>query len=523
MKIKGSQLLYGLMFVVWLDAQPVSLKIAVVGPFSGTMAADMHSILRGAELAVEELNARGGIKGAKLTIIAVDDMANPKRAVKVADSLAKLKDVIAVVGHYNSSCTMAAAYIYERSGLVAISPASTSPTIREAGEYIFRVCPSDIVIGDKLAKFVTNTMGVKRILVIYDDENKGLKYFFTLGVRNNGAQILAEIPYRGEIDFIDTFKVLQPELIFLACTMPVAAEICIALRESGINIPIVGSDDMMSNEFRKHTGTACEGIIYMTYINPEFTNTREFIKKCMDRYGEEPSGWTALAYEATSAIIMALENGNLTRKSVKEYLSKLGYSNSPIPGVSDTIMFDQYGDISRDMWIAQIIDGEPTILRGKPVALASIKAKESITMTVIETTAIEMPPPVRPEIPLDEEIEEPEETKATGFTEYDKLPPEVPVDTMPEFIPYDKPPKLIYMPEPTYPEAARTACIEGEVVLLVRIDTTGKVIGVRVMKSLHPLLDREAIKVAWKAKFEPAMQRDKPVPVIINLRVNFKL
>ena len=517
MKIKGSQLLCGLMLVVWLDAQAVSLKIAVVGPFSGTSAADMYSILRGAQLAVEELNASGGIKGAKLTIIAVDDMANPKRAIKVADSLAKLKDVIAVVGHYNSSCTKAAAFIYNRSGLVAISPASTSPTIREAGEYIFRVCPSDIVIGDKLAKFVTNTMGVKRIIVIYDDENKGLKYFFTLGIKNNGAQILAEIPYKGKIDFIDTIKGLQPELIFLACTMSTAAEICIALRESDIDIPIVGGDDMMSSEFRKRTGRACEGVIYVTYINPELTSTKGFIRKYMNRYGENPSGWAALAYEATSAIIMALKNGNLTRKSVKEYLSKLGYSGSPIPGVSDTIMFDQYGDISRDIWIAQIINGEPTILHGKPVTLASIEAEKSTTMPVIETTAINIPLPVRPEIPLDEQV------KAIEFAEHDKLPPEVPVDTMPEFIPYDKPPKLIYMPEPTYPEAARAAHIEGEVVLLVKIDTTGKVTGVKVVKSLHPLLDEEAIKVARRARFEPAMQRDKPVPVIINLRVNFKL
>jgi len=136
------------------------------------------------------------------------------------------------------------------------------------------------------------------------------------------------------------------------------------------------------------------------------------------------------------------------------------------------------------------------------------------------------PPPPKPKIPVaaetEEEVEQ-ETIEETEFTGYEKAPPEVTVEEVPQFVPYDEEPKLLYLPEPEYPELAKKAQIEGVVELLLKIDEKGNVVGVRVAKSVHPLLDQAAIKAAWKAKFKPAKQRDKPVPVMISIKIQFRL
>ena len=138
------------------------------------------------------------------------------------------------------------------------------------------------------------------------------------------------------------------------------------------------------------------------------------------------------------------------------------------------------------------------------------------------------PPPPKPRIPVaaetEEEVEQ-ETIEETEFTGYERIPPELEISPqeVPQFVPYDKEPELIYLPTPEYPELARKAQIEGDVVLLLRINEKGNVIGVRVKESVHPLIDEAAIKVAWRAKFKPAMQRDKPVPVMIQIIIRFKL
>ena len=136
------------------------------------------------------------------------------------------------------------------------------------------------------------------------------------------------------------------------------------------------------------------------------------------------------------------------------------------------------------------------------------------------------PPPPKPKIPVaaetEEEVEQ-ETIEETEFTGYEKAPPEVTVEEVPQFVPYDEEPKLLYLPEPEYPELARKAQIEGDVELLLKIDEKGNVIGVRVAKSVHPLLDQAAIKAAWKARFKPAKQRDKPVAVMVRITVRFRL
>ena len=348
--------------------KPTAIKIAVVGPFTGPLSADAYSILEGVKLAVDEVNAKGGINNMRVEIVTGDDMADPTRAVKVADSLASDRNVLAIIGHYNSSCTIAASYVYNRHGVVAISPASTSPRITEAGKYIFRVCPSDAQQGMELGKFATKTLGKRRIAIIYDNDDygKGLKYCFSMEAKRTGADIVAEIPYGEDIaDRVGRLVGLRPDLIFVACVMSSAAEVCRALHELPLEATILGGDGMISDEFRRRAGPACEGVIHTVFFHPDLPEAREFVRKYESKYGHAPGGWAALAYDATSAVLKAMKEGGISREAIRNYMASLGTARPPLHGVSGDIAFDAFGDITGEILFAQVRNGNPEIIKVK--------------------------------------------------------------------------------------------------------------------------------------------------------------
>lgn len=137
----------------------------------------------------------------------------------------------------------------------------------------------------------------------------------------------------------------------------------------------------------------------------------------------------------------------------------------------------------------------------------------------------EPPPPPKPKMPVAAETaEEVEQTtiETTDFTGWEKVPPPPPTET-PDFVPYDTPPEPLYITKPKYPEIGRKAGMEGSVYLKLLLDTTGYVIDVKVVKSLNPAFDGNAVKAARTWRFTPAKQRDKPVRVWLGYPVKFQL
>ncbi|MCK4596308.1 energy transducer TonB [candidate division WOR-3 bacterium] len=137
----------------------------------------------------------------------------------------------------------------------------------------------------------------------------------------------------------------------------------------------------------------------------------------------------------------------------------------------------------------------------------------------------EPPPPPKPKMPVAAETaEEVEQTtiETTDFTGWEKVPPPPPTET-PDFVPYDTPPEPLYITKPKYPEIGRKAGMEGSVYLKLLLDTTGYVIDVKVVKSLNPAFDDNAVRAARTWRFTPAKQRDKPVRVWLGYPVKFQL
>src|SRR5215210_662309 len=174
------------------------IRIGLAGSLSDPVGVPMK---RAAELAVEEINAKGGIQGRPLELLERDDYADPDSAVFVATDLYEA-GVTAVIGHLFSGTTLAASPVYNGGSepVAAISPSSSSPEITTAGDYTFRICPSDLAHGTALARWVHDTLGLERGAVLYlnDQYGRGVRQMFVRDFVRRGGELVSIDPYLGD-------------------------------------------------------------------------------------------------------------------------------------------------------------------------------------------------------------------------------------------------------------------------------------------------------------------------------------
>ena len=169
--------------------------LGLAGPFSQPRGASMQ---HAAELAVKEINARGGVRGRQVALRIMDDSARPDVAIRIARILVEDPSVVAVVGHLTSGTSLAAGRVYgdARRPVVMISPSASSPDLSGVNPYVFRICPSDLSHGAQLARFARQTLGARRVGVIYvdDDYGRGLRLSFAAEFRRLGGDVVEEDP-----------------------------------------------------------------------------------------------------------------------------------------------------------------------------------------------------------------------------------------------------------------------------------------------------------------------------------------
>src|SRR6267142_767931 len=171
------------------------IVIGVAGPFSQPRGVSMR---HAAELAVKEINARGGIRGRQLALRIMDDSGRPEVAIRIAEQRVDGPAVVAVVGHLTSGTSLAAVRVYgeARRPIAMLSPSASSPDLSGVNPYFFRVCPSDLSHGAQLARFARQTLGARRVGMIYidDDYGRGLRLSFAAEFRRLGGEIVEEDP-----------------------------------------------------------------------------------------------------------------------------------------------------------------------------------------------------------------------------------------------------------------------------------------------------------------------------------------
>ena len=293
-------------------------KEILIGEYSsltGTAATFGTSTHKGAMLAVEEVNAIGGIAGRRVRLLTEDTQSKPEEAATVVTKLINRDRVIAVVGEVASGRSLAAAPICQANGVPMITPSSTSPKVTQVGDYIFRVCFLDDFQGDVIARYIRNSLKMTRVAILKDVKNEysvGLAELFSESIRKMNGVIVGEQAFsEGDIDFkaqLTALKATNPEIIFVPGYYGEAGMIVKQGRELNIAIPFIGGDGWDSAKLLEIGGAAMEGTYYCNHYSTEDPRkvVQNFVQKFRTKYNETPDAIAALSYDAVRILFGAI-------------------------------------------------------------------------------------------------------------------------------------------------------------------------------------------------------------------------
>ena len=338
------------------------IKIGLIGPLTGDAALYGTSPKNGAELAIEEINASGGINGKRLELVSEDSKCDAKEAVNSITKLINVDNVKFVVGGMCSSETLAAAPIAESNKVIMISPDSTSVKVSEAGDYIFRTVASDALQGKKVAD-VAYEMGFRKAAVLYigsNDAGPALeKVFREEFVRLGGAVIISEGHLAGSSDFrtsLTKVKFVNPDVIFIPSQMPENALVVKQIKELGIKAQVIGTETMQDENFVKTVGNLANGVIFTSFAEYKGVQADAFSIKFKAKYNEDKTIYSDYAYDAVYAWkdAMITCGGQVSSVCVKEQLYRVKFI-----GATGPINFDKNGDIQgKDFAVFKIENGK---------------------------------------------------------------------------------------------------------------------------------------------------------------------
>ncbi|RLC41092.1 MAG: branched-chain amino acid ABC transporter substrate-binding protein [Candidatus Coatesbacteria bacterium] len=342
------------------------IVIGVAGPFTGDGAQFGDMIRKGATMMMEKVNSEGGIDGRMIKLVFEDDKGDPREAALVAQKLASDPEVVAVVGHFNSSCSKAAKPIYKQMRIVELSPGSTNKDVCIGSEWTFRDVYRDDFQGYAIADYIHDILGKKRVAIFYDNDDygRGLMEFFVERAKELGMEIVRMEAYtRDTQEFtpqLTNIKKENPEIIFISGLYTQAAMICAQARRLGIDIPFMGGDGLMSSDLIKIGGDAVEGIVITCPFIPEMAGEggEEFVSAFEKKYGEPPDAWAALTYDAVGIIVKAIKEVGTDREKIKDYLATMTTTEKGYKGVTGTTVFDENGDCIKPLFVATVVNGE---------------------------------------------------------------------------------------------------------------------------------------------------------------------
>jgi len=350
-----------MVLTVPLSALADSIKIGFNAPLTGFAAADGNSARVGAELAVEQVNAAGGINGKQLELVVYDDQASPKESAPLAVRLITQDEVVAGISGSYSGATRAAATIYQESGVPYISAYAVHPDITRAGGFVFRTSFVGEVQGRAGAKLIGEMMGHKRVVIITlnNDFGKSLANGFKEKAAAFGIDILNEYEYsikdREFGAIVSKVKNDQPDAIYASGYFFTAGPLVRQLRAAGIESPIIGQEGYDSQKFIEISGLDGEGVIITTSLDRDSSDaaTRDFIQGF-----EAKAGYSAdmvAASTHTALMVLADALGRASDHSASSIRDAIASAN--VTASTGQISFNDLGEVEKDVQVQIVKDG----------------------------------------------------------------------------------------------------------------------------------------------------------------------
>ena len=342
------------------EQQPITLGSVL--PLTGNIAEYGKRCKAGAEYAVSEINASGGINGKQIEIIYEDDAGDPKNGVNAIQKLISVNHVKIVIGAVASSVSLAIEPIATKNNVILFSPASSSPKLTGISPYFFRDWPSDVYEATVLAEFVHNELKLSRVAILYvnNEYGIGLKDEFKRRFLQLGGQVAVIDSYeQNATDLraqLTKIKDSNPEAIYLAGYHRDMAVATRQIRELGIPAQILADADYGVEELLQIAGSSAEGAIYSIpeYDPKKSEPAKRFSQGFRSRYRTEPSIFEANAYDCVQIIAKAIATVGTDTTKISDFIA--GIRN--YQGASGDISFGLDREVVKPVAMKQVKDGK---------------------------------------------------------------------------------------------------------------------------------------------------------------------
>lgn len=317
----------------------------------------------GAQLAMEHINAAGGVCGRQLQLITRHD-GTTKEEVTAADTFLVRQGVVGIIGHMVSHNSVLAVESMRSEDIIFISPTTSTPELSGKKDAFFRVIPDNTVWAKTLADYAVRTAGAQTLVAVYDADNQSYTLSFTKAfieqATHNGASVPATIAIHGSGTpdwhaVIDDVHSTEADSLMLALSSRDTVNLAQQLHRSGLSMRLFSSPWALTSALILTGGRHIEGLTSSVSFNPE--NTRPeyqlFHKQYRDRFGQEPSFAAAFGYEAMQLLAAALQQTNGKKEGLRAILPQMGPQN----GVIGSFSLDEYGDCMRAPFILTVRNG----------------------------------------------------------------------------------------------------------------------------------------------------------------------
>lgn len=329
------------------DKSNEKIKIGLILPIKGDFETYGLLCKNAIDLAVDEVNSKGGVAGRDIEAIPGDDTSNANVATHVAQQYTQIQKVSAIVGPYTTGSSLTAAPVANRDGTPMIAIRASEPNVTQIGKYIFRACYVDVYQGTLLGRFAGKDLKAKKAAVIYNTDDKDAKALvdkFKEELKEYGCKVESVQTYDSHAkDYTDLVKELgkvRPDVVLLPDFEDKAGLIIKKAGEMGIKTTFLGTDLWNVDNLLKVAGKAAAGSYFSSHFSPDDPDktVQEFVDLYEGDYGIKPGPTAALAYDAINLVVEAIKRSKSTEPAkIRDALANI----RDFKGVTGTFKFGE--------------------------------------------------------------------------------------------------------------------------------------------------------------------------------------
>ncbi len=346
------------------------IYIGVSAPLTGNYAEYGQNWKKAMDLGLGWINAAGGVNGRPIELVYTDCKSDPKESAAVAQKYASDRRIVATMGDFTSTACMAAQPIYDRAGLVQLSPTASHPKFAPGSIWSFGIIGTQAGEGPFMANYAVKILGKKKIAVLYINNDWGIatKDYFVNAAKEMGAEILAvEAFFEADKDFtgvLTKLRGVKPDLLYIPSMYNEMALIAKQREKLGwMDVLIMGPGSLYSPKLLEIGGASVNGLYTSAVFFPKDPRpeVQKFVKGFEEKYKSAPNMFAAIAYDGINLMAEVLRKAGTGRKAIRDELEK----TKNFPGVTGKITFTERRDVLKDYRHLVIKNGEFVLYEGK--------------------------------------------------------------------------------------------------------------------------------------------------------------